>query len=125
MPEEILEIGGKRDLYEIGDRIREQREKKELSQEDLAERMGVSNQTISRLETGTSVAKIDTLLRLASALETVPGALLPKRFYQVSSQHLLDTFSHLFLELNEKNKKILYDSMIPFLRSLLENQRHQ
>jgi transcriptional regulator with XRE-family HTH domain len=55
-------------------RLRELREKKGLSQEELAEKSGVSRTTISFLETGKSdVAKTDTLGKLAIALDSTVG----------------------------------------------------
>ena len=40
------------DYYAIGQRIRKYRKAKGLSQEQLAEKLGVSNKTISKWETG-------------------------------------------------------------------------
>lgn len=43
------------DQKKIGAFLREQRKKKELTQEMLAEMLGVSNRTVSRWETGGSL----------------------------------------------------------------------
>ncbi|MDV3129884.1 helix-turn-helix domain-containing protein [Mycobacterium sp. 21AC1] len=53
------------DLAELGDRIRAARQAKGLHQEELAERIGVTRMTISRLERGDAVSA-DTALRALS-----------------------------------------------------------
>ncbi len=52
----------------VADRIRELRMKEKLSQEVLAQRIGVATNTISRWETGTYEPTLDDLERLARAL---------------------------------------------------------
>ena len=53
----------------MGYKIKEVREAKKMSQEELAERSGVSRGTISALENGsTRTTTTKTLLKLASAL---------------------------------------------------------
>lgn len=55
----------------MGYRIKEIREKKGMTQEELAEKSGVSRVTISGLESGKEKnASSKTLLKLASALGT-------------------------------------------------------
>lgn len=57
-------------MAKIGRNIREQRMKKGLSQEELAERLYVTRQTISNYETGRSNPDVEMLTRLAEALDT-------------------------------------------------------
>lgn len=53
----------------MGYRIREEREKKNMTQEELSERSGVSRGTISALENGTSRSTTTkTLMNIARAL---------------------------------------------------------
>lgn len=55
----------------MGYRIKEAREKKKMTQEELAEKSGISRATISALENGTMRAtSTKTLLKLAEALGT-------------------------------------------------------
>lgn len=60
----------------MGYRIRERREELRMSQEDLAEKSGISRQTISSIENtpGKNVST-KTLEKLASALGTTVGDL--------------------------------------------------
>lgn len=54
---------------EVGERIRRARESAELSQRQLAQRMGTSQAAIARLEAGGVGATLTTLHRAAVALE--------------------------------------------------------
>ena len=53
----------------IGDRLRELREEKHLSQGDIEKRTGLLRCYISRVENGHTVPSIETLEKLARALE--------------------------------------------------------
>lgn len=53
---------------DIGERIRTRRQQLRLSQAALGERSGLSNDTISRLELGTTKATLDHLEAIAPAL---------------------------------------------------------
>jgi transcriptional regulator with XRE-family HTH domain len=53
----------------IGDRIREERRRRGLSQEKLAEVAGMDRQAINRIEQGHQSALIDNLIRIAAALD--------------------------------------------------------
>jgi transcriptional regulator with XRE-family HTH domain len=53
----------------VGERIREVRVARRLTQSDLAELCGTSIAAISHIERGTKVPTITTLVRLADALE--------------------------------------------------------
>ena len=54
----------------IGDRLREMREERKLSQGDIEKRTGLLRCYISRVENGHTVPAIETLEKLARALET-------------------------------------------------------
>jgi transcriptional regulator with XRE-family HTH domain len=53
------------DTVELGERIRRARQEKGLQQDELADRLGVTRMTVSRLERGQSVS-VDTALRALS-----------------------------------------------------------
>lgn len=53
----------------VGDRIRQVRLDRNLTQERLGERAGMDRQAINRIEQGHASPKLDTLIRLAAALE--------------------------------------------------------
>lgn len=60
----------------LGDSIKTARKKKGLSQEELALRLHVVRQTVSKWEQGISVPDADLLIALAKALDTTVGSLL-------------------------------------------------
>lgn len=58
----------RRQLIALGDRLRAARLRRKMSQTVLAERVGVSRQTIIKLEDGNPATSLATLLRVLSAL---------------------------------------------------------
>lgn len=63
-------------MENIGEKIRDLRKNKSLTQEELAEKLGVSAQAVSKWEIGLSVPDISLLLSLCDALGTGVDALL-------------------------------------------------
>ena len=53
----------------LGTMIRARRKELRMSQEDLGQRIGVHQVTLSSIERGSSRARLDTLLRVLSALD--------------------------------------------------------
>ncbi len=64
------------DLSAIGSRIRAARDRKGLTQEDLAELVELSSSHISVLERGVKPPKLDTLVNIANALDVSADTLL-------------------------------------------------
>lgn len=62
--------------YNIGNRIYEKRKEKGLSQKELGALLGVSNKAVSKWETGASLPKTETLVRLSEVLDTSVQELL-------------------------------------------------
>jgi len=62
-------LGGIMPRMIIGDRLREMREEKKLSQGDIEKRTGLLRCYISRVENGHTVPAIETLEKMARALE--------------------------------------------------------
>ena len=67
------------DYYEIGQRIRKIRKAHGLSQESLAERVGISNTHMSHIETGNTKPSLPVLVALADALDVCTDDFLHKR----------------------------------------------
>jgi transcriptional regulator with XRE-family HTH domain len=57
-------------------RLRELREEKFITQAELSERTGVTEATISRLETGVTQPRISTVRKLAAGLGVKPERLV-------------------------------------------------
>ncbi len=79
--------------YEIGNRIRQYREKKKLTQKQLADMIGVSNSRVSNWEKGINRPDADIIADICRALDVSPSVLLDVR---------LSTD-----ELNDKERKII------------------
>ena len=62
--------------YEIGKRIREYREKRGMSQKELADKIGVSNSRVSNWEQGINRPDADILADLCRVLKVSPSELL-------------------------------------------------
>ena len=62
--------------YIFGKNVKTRRESRAWSQEILAEKAGVSKNTISDIETGQKFVRAETLISLAKALETAVYELL-------------------------------------------------
>ena len=64
------------DMIAIGNRIKEAREQAHLTQEDLAEIVGISPTHMSVIERGVKTPKLDTFVRIIKALNLSADALL-------------------------------------------------
>lgn len=64
------------DYKAIGQRVRDARLKKQMTQEELAEKTGISTSYASAIETGASKVALPTLIQLARALDTTVETLL-------------------------------------------------
>jgi transcriptional regulator with XRE-family HTH domain len=111
----------------IGDRLRELREQKQLSQGDIEKRTGLLRCYISRVENGHTVPAIETLEKLARAMEVplyevfydgeeppkVPNLLKRRTADDIAwgnsgkDAKLLGQFRRLLGKTNEKNQRIL------------------
>jgi transcriptional regulator with XRE-family HTH domain len=64
------------DYYEIGQRIRKIRKSRKLSQEELAEKIGISTTHMSHIETGNTKMSLPVFVDIAEALEVRTDELL-------------------------------------------------
>lgn len=63
-------------MQNVGKRIKQLRIENGLSQKELAERVGVAQNTLAQYEKGTSRTSLDVLVRLAVELETTTDFIL-------------------------------------------------
>ena len=61
---------------DIAKRIKDIRMEKGMTQEELAEKIGVSASFLGHIERGTRIASLETLVKLCQALDTDPNYLL-------------------------------------------------
>ena len=65
-------------------RIKEIRNKKNISQVQLAELLGITQPSLAAIESGKRVPKLETLMRIAAALDTSVLSLLPSEISEGS-----------------------------------------
>ena len=58
------------DIVKSGERIRDLREKSDMTRQELAERIGLSVQALKKIELGMNGTKIDTLVEIADFFHT-------------------------------------------------------
>ena len=108
----------------IGQRIKRIREAKDYTQEHLANKLGISQNSYSKIETGGVKITTDRLKQIAEVLEVSPEELLHED-YKVFNQNngTIDKFYGYIEHLQEDNKehiKMLYEQ-IRYLQK--ENER--
>ncbi|MDO5061946.1 MAG: helix-turn-helix transcriptional regulator [Peptostreptococcaceae bacterium] len=85
----------------IADRIRELRKSKGISQEELAEKLGVSRQAISKWESEQSIPDIDKILSLSD-------------YFEVSTDYLLKGIEPLTSTSKPMKKRFILSFVIAF-----------
>jgi len=78
-------------LRDVGARVRQARERKGWTQEQVAEKLGIGPETVSRYETGAIPLSLTMLVRVAGALGIEPVSLLPapRKGQQQADEELL------------------------------------
>ena len=91
-------------LKAVGQRIKEAREAKGLTQEDLAAIVDLSPTHVSVIERGLKVAKLDTFVAIANALDVSADSLLIDVVTQ-STNGVANDLSELLMKLPLKEKR--------------------
>ncbi len=100
------------DVIKIGKFIAENRKAKKLTQEKLAEKLGVTSKTISRWENGNYMPDISLLKPLSEELgvtlnDLISGEKVDKEHYQEKlEKNIIDTIDYTSKKVYEKNKLI-------------------
>lgn len=103
------------DLKVIGRRIKEARERKNLTQEELAELVDLSSTHVSVIERGLKATKIDTFVSIANALDVSADSLL----VDVLDRSALSVTSELMEEISKLSLKE-QRKIIKVVRALIE-----
>lgn len=96
------------DYYAIGQRIRKIRKARGLSQEQLAEKVGISTTHMSHIETANTKLSLSVFVDIAEALETQTDALLYDHSRESVSRSL-DEISELFTACDAKQARIIVE----------------
>lgn len=98
------------DLQEVGSKIRFLRKEKKMSQLELAEAIGVTQNTIYLIETGQSEMKLGKLFSIAEVLDVTPDKLLPNEAKTTSNK--LFEIEYLWKQLGEADQTIMHGVML-------------
>jgi transcriptional regulator with XRE-family HTH domain len=107
----------------IGDKLKALREQKKLSQGDIEKRTGLLRCYISRVENGHTVPSVDTLEKMARALESpmyrlftddehvkkpnIPAETIPRRSVTLKQDRELWAFAKLLSRMNDNDRGLL------------------
>ena len=109
------------DYTDIGQRIKQQRVKKGLTQEKLAELVGIGPSHMSHLESGKTVASMDVFINLCNVLECSADELLCREI--VAAKPFLDNWlADLVTDCDAVETKILTDILISARNTLRKNK---
>lgn len=76
------------DYQDLGQRIRKLRREQDLTQEDLAELVGISPSFMGHVERGSRVASLETLVALCNVLKVSPSYLLQGSLHDEIEDHM-------------------------------------
>ena len=107
-------------LQEVGSKIRFLRKEKKMSQLELAEAIGVTQNTIYLIEKGQSEMKLGKLFSIAEVLDVTPDKLLPSEAKTTSNK--LFEIEYLWKQLGETDQTIMHHLDCPWKPSDLEQQ---
>lgn len=102
----------------LGQRIRKYRKQKKYTLEQLAERLDVSTTFIGQIERATGKPSLETLVKIANALEVSTDALLFEELNEKSGDsHFLKRVEELTLGFTQKEKMLVLKN-IELLREM-------
>ena len=110
------------EYLEIGERIRKRRLELHLSQEQLAEKAGISVNTLSRLECGQSSTSIDKFRRILLALDADANYLIGMEVPKVKETGGNEQVFLRFRHLEDEDQKVVAKTMMALLNALEERK---
>lgn len=108
------------ELLALGERIRERRTELCLSQEALAEKAGISANTVSRIEGGQMSMGIGTFIKLVQALDADAGSLLG--FPPAAGEKQYRDICHCISHLRECDRKTVLRTVEALVESLRQGR---
>ena len=104
------------DYYKIGQMIRKLRKAHGLSQEELAEKVGISTTHMSHIETGNTKLSLPVFLDIAAALEVRTDDLLDSP--AVTTSHALEEIAAVLDRCTAQEARIIADIVQAAKRSM-------
>ena len=115
----LPQVSKPEDLQEVGSKIRFLRKEKKMSQLELAEAIGVTQNTIYLIETGQSEMKLGKLFSIAEVLDVTPDKLLPSEAKTTSNK--LFEMEHCWKQLGETDQTLMYTTMMSLMKRMLQH----
>jgi transcriptional regulator with XRE-family HTH domain len=91
----------------IGMRIKELRQSRHLSQESLAERVGISSKYLSSIERGKENPTLDTLIKLSMALNVELSDMFSISYYGKTAKELKAFISNLLKDSDDEKLRLM------------------
>lgn len=118
----MLESKPVNDFYEVGEQIRLKRESIGMTQKELAERSGLDDKSISRLELGQSRMRLDTFFNIASSLGVSPNDISPPRFSEEDTVSPFSSIAAKYNLLTPEQKYLVFQTMTKMLDVMISQQ---
>lgn len=109
------------DYSDIGQRIKQKRMEKGLTQEKLAELVGIGPSHMSHLESGKTVASMDVFIALCNVLECSADELLCREIV-VAKPFLDNWLTDLVADCDPTEVKIIADTVATLKKTLRKNK---
>ncbi|MCH1942380.1 helix-turn-helix domain-containing protein [Holdemania massiliensis] len=105
------------DYYSLGKRIREQRTKLGLTQENVATYANLANNTVSNIENGKTKVSLPTLVEIANCLQTSVDYLLYESL-DYAEHVTVQEIERILSECNSEEKQIISETITALHRAL-------
>ena len=108
------------ELIELGERIRKRRQEMKLSQESVAEKAGISVNTVSRIEGGQTAMSVEIFRKMIEILETDANILLGQEDGDTERQESVQEVLYQIQKLEWKEQKIIMQTIDSLIDSFNE-----
>ena len=103
----------------INDNIKKYRRKKGLTQEEMAKKLHVVRQTVSKWETGKSVPDAEVLIRMAEVLDVSVNELLGIESVQGNMDEVAEELIRVKERLEEQNRREILTKKVDEKRGII------
>ena len=110
------------DYKKLGKRIKEQRLKQHLTQEQLGEVVNITTSNVSHIERATTQVSLSSLVKIANALDTTLDQLTCDSLYSIADLYIEQDISNLLQGCSLAEKQIIKNILITTKKTLKENR---
>ena len=110
------------DYVLLGTRIKEQRQRRMLTQQQLAEKVSLTPGFISRIETGKKKPSLEVLLSICEAFNITLNDLLVGNQIPQESDYNVE-FTELLSPYNESERRLIFEITKAVCKAIIKNHR--